>query len=647
MGSSTEQKSQAHLLEILKKHWGYDSFRPLQEEIINSVLSGKDTIALLPTGGGKSICYQVPAIASDGICIVVSPLISLMRDQVDRLVQTGIQARALTGSLSRLEQELILDEVTDGKLKLLYVAPERLQNEKITDKLFASNLSFFAIDEAHCISQWGNDFRPSYRNLSILKEKFPNTPIIALTATATQIVCDEIETILGMQSPDFYRYSFFRPNLRYVSIFQENKAEKVQEIVQKTGGTGIIYVRSRKETESIAMALEGKRISSGHYHAGLPYADRNFIQDKWIRNEVQVIVATNAFGMGIDKPDVRFVINYGLPPDMESYYQEAGRGGRDGKPAYAVLLYSKSDFAKLRKQLIEKYPNNEDLFRVFDCLYDQYLPDFANSEDLGFELQLDALVKRSGLAAGVVWNSLLWFEQCGFILIDNSAERYACLKILMSSGEILSERKNNPIADKIWNVLLRKFGGEAFMREVRFQPVQLFKGEKISVENVHHYLNGLSEKGNIQYQAQNGVPKISFVRKRTIPSEKSLNISWFKELRERAEARLAYMIGYATNTDKCRAQMISSYFGEKLKSSCNNCDYCLSRANNKLTSDVLSTLKKEYLDQLAFGPQEFTFLIKSAKKGNAAQKSGVLKLLLEQNIIKTLPDGRLSLNSQS
>jgi ATP-dependent DNA helicase RecQ len=393
-------------LEILEKYWGFKNFRPLQEEIINAVLNGKDTLALLPTGGGKSICFQVPAMLKEGICIVVSPLIALMKDQVDNLLNKGIKAIAITSSMHKREIDIALDNCIHGNIKFLYLSPERLETEIVQVRLQKMNISLIAIDEAHCISQWGYDFRPSYLKIELLRELLPKTPVLALTATATKEVVKDIQEKLHFKKENVFQESFERKNVAYIVLNEEDKLARLLKLATNVKGTGIVYVRNRKTTQDIANYLISNQLSADFYHAGLDTKTREQKQNNWIQNKTRIIVCTNAFGMGIDKPDVRFVAHIDLPDSLEAYFQEAGRAGRDGKKSFAVLLYNASDKINLERNIELNFPTIDEIRQTYQALANYY--QIATGAGLGttYNFDITAFCDNYKLQAITVFNSL-------------------------------------------------------------------------------------------------------------------------------------------------------------------------------------------------------------------------------------------------
>ena len=444
---------------ILSKYWGFSKFRALQEDIIQSVLDGKDTLALMPTGGGKSLCFQVPALLKPGICIVVSPLIALMKDQVENLKEKGIKAIAVISGMGKREVDIALDNCIYGDIKFLYLSPERLLSELVRVRLRHMQVNLIAIDEAHCISQWGYDFRPSYLHLAELREIHPNVPILALTATATERVAADIQLKLNFKQAQIFRKSFERKNLSYLVYNEENKLRKLFSIAKNVKGTGIVYVRNRRETQEVARQLTMQGISADFYHAGLDTPLRMKKQTAWKNSEVKVIVATNAFGMGIDKSDVRFVVHLDLPESLEAYYQEAGRGGRDEKKAYAVLLYNNSDVFQLKNRFEQQYPSIEEIKQIYHHLGNYYQLAFGAGEGLSLEFDLADFCNRFKLDPFRTLHALKFLEHDEYIALTETVFLASRVQVLSGSADLYRFQVEQPAYDQFIKVLLRSYGG--------------------------------------------------------------------------------------------------------------------------------------------------------------------------------------------
>ena len=469
--------------EILKQYWGHDDFRPMQEEIITSVLQGHDTLALLPTGGGKSVCFQVPALAAEGICVVVSPLIALMKDQVENLKTKGIQAIAIVSGMGRREVDIALDNCIYGPIKFLYISPERLASDLVRERIRYMNVNLFAVDEAHCISQWGYDFRPSYLKIADLRELHPKVPVLALTATATAQVREDIQEKLLFKQPDVYQKSFERRNLRYVVQNTENKLKKLLDVANGIQGSGIVYVRSRKETFEIAKFYNENYIKADYYHAGLPIDERSAKQEAWKTNRTRIIVATNAFGMGIDKPDVRFVIHKDIPESLEAYYQEAGRGGRDEQRAYGVLLYNRTDRVKEEKKFQLSFPSVEEIKRIYHHLANYCQLAYEAGEGESFDLDLGEFCARHQLDAIKTLNALKFLEQDEYVSFNESVYLPSRFRFEVLNEELYNFQIQNPGWDAFIKTLLRSYGG-SFENYVRLKEFDLARRTGLNTQQV-------------------------------------------------------------------------------------------------------------------------------------------------------------------
>jgi ATP-dependent DNA helicase RecQ len=561
---------------VLRKHWGYAQFRPLQEDIINSVLEGHDTLALLPTGGGKSVCFQVPGLVLGGVTLVVSPLISLMNDQVENLKKKGISAVALTAAMSHREIEIALGNAVHGHMKFVYISPERLQNETFRAKLGHLPVSLIAVDEAHCISQWGYDFRPSYLRISEVRAYFPGKPVIALTASATGPVVEDIQAQLQFSKGRVFRQSFARLNLRYVVQHEENKFQRLLKVIGNLGGSGVVYVRNRRRTGELAKALSAAGVSALAYHAGMKYDDRKSVQDEWIANRARVIAATNAFGMGIDKPDVRFVVHLDLPDSLEAYFQEAGRAGRDGNTAYAALLYSPADQQRLRDYFAIAFPELDYIRKAYQCICNYYQVAIGSGNSATFDFDLERICSSYGLQAAPVYNSVKFLARENyFSLIDAGVEPPKVM--ITCSKEILYEYElRNPRFEPLIKTLLRSYGG-LFESYVVISERELARRTKLGAEDVCRQLEMLSRERLIAYEPQGTLPKLVFQHDRVDAKYLYLDPANYDRLKTEAKKRIDAVIGYTTNDAHCRQVQLLRYFGESDAKPCGFCDVCLSK----------------------------------------------------------------------
>lgn len=588
---------------ILFKYWKYDAFRPLQEDIIHAVMEGRDTLALLPTGGGKSICFQVPAMLSEGLCLVVSPLIALMKDQVEQLRKRGIEAVAVHSGMRRRQIDLLLDNAVYGQVKFLYVSPERIQTELFIERFKRMNIGLIAVDEAHCISQWGYDFRPPYLQISSLREMCPDVPIIALTASATaQVQRDIIEKLAFRNEPLVFRQSFARPNLSFVVRKTENKDEKLLEILTKVKGPAILYVRSRKATEELARWLKKKNITASFYHAGLRHEDRTAKQDEWIHNRTRVMVATNAFGMGIDKPDVRLVIHLDLPENLESYYQEAGRAGRDGLRAYAIVLHQDADVSNLQSRVEQGQPSFSYLQLLYQRLANDYQLALGSGEGESFDFDMQEFCARHHLNPVEVFNGLRKLEEEGLLQFNESFYSPSTVFLAVDHTRLYEIQVANAALDNLIKMLLRLYGGELFSSFVRIDESLLAKALRTSGHEVMEELNHLHELGVLVYTPVRDKPQVTYVVARQDAEKLPIDRRRLEERRKLIFDKMKAMTGYVETTFRCRMQYIQDYFGEQTESTCGMCDVCIEKrkkdnyaAFEALRSEVLAAMKNHVL----------------------------------------------------
>ncbi|MES2372393.1 MAG: ATP-dependent DNA helicase RecQ [Bacteroidota bacterium] len=581
-------------LSILKQYWSHDQFRPMQEEIIQSVLDGKDTLALLPTGGGKSICFQVPALLTDGLCLVISPLIALMRDQVEGLLQKDIPAVALHSGLSFYEVKQILQQATHGDFKFMYLSPERLETNLFKEYLPALNVSLLVVDEAHCVSQWGYDFRPPYLRIANLRDELPDINIIALTASATPIVQDDIVEKLKFSETNVFRQSFERPNISYSSFLVDSKINKVIEILQKVPGSSIVYCNSRKQTKEIAYLLGLEQISADYYHAGLSQEIRDQKQQAWIDNKVRVMVCTNAFGMGIDKPDVRSVIHYDIPECLENYYQEAGRAGRDGKKSYAVLVYQHENLAALTALPDRRFPPIPEIKKVYQALADYLQVPVGIGEGQYFDFDLLEFVKNFKLENLLVINTLKVLEQEGHITFSETIFLPSQVNFITSRETLNQFEISHPETEALIKCLLRTYAGIIDNR-VSVYEKQLARLCRITIEEVQQQLRQLQSFGIIEYLPQKDTPQIHYLLNRASAQYLQIDQDHYLERKKLYEARVQNMIRYVTLTDACRSRYISNYFGDNDVKECGYCDNCLSKKRKTISPDEFRLIETAVL----------------------------------------------------
>jgi len=567
--------------EVLQRYWGYAEFRPLQEDIIQSILSGRDTLALLPTGGGKSICFQVPALCKEGVCLVITPLIALMKDQVHQLTKRGIPAVALFAGLSHREIDIALDNCIYGAIKFLYVSPERLKTKLFHERLKKMKVSLLAIDESHCISQWGYDFRPAYLEIAAIKELLPEVPTIALTATATREVKQDILDKLEMKNPAVFQKSFARKNLSYSAFHLEAKEAKLLEILQRVGGTSIVYVRTRKRTQEVAAFLRSQRISADYYHAGLTTPERSTKQDQWITNRIRVIVATNAFGMGIDKPDVRTVIHLDVPESLEAYYQEAGRAGRDEKMAFAVALFHKKDTKEVQERAAASVTTKEEMQRVYQSLANHYKMAVGSHamESLPFDLvefcQAFSIKPIEGLKA------LRQLEEIGVIQLSEGVFQEAKLHIPISKGALYEFEVANAKFDALIKAILRLYGGDLFQNFLPIKEADIAKLCKQPADVTKKQMTYLNEKGILDYKPASDTPQITFLVPRMLPIDLPIDRAFIQFRHDTAVRKAQAMVDYLESKTQCRTRMLQAYFDELTDESCGVCDFCLNKKRNR------------------------------------------------------------------
>lgn len=578
--------------QILLKYWGYNSFRPIQEEIIQSVLEGKDTLALLPTGGGKSITFQVPALVMKGLCLVITPLISLMKDQVDNLKNRGIKAAALHSGMRSGELDIVIHGCIYGDISLLYVSPERLLSPKFKDALQRIKISLLAVDEAHCISQWGYDFRPPYLRISEIREFFPNVPVLALTATATPEVILDIQEKLNFHKKNVFRKSFERKNLTYFIFQEEDKRTRILKIIGKVKGAGIIYVRNRRHTKEIADFLTRQGIPATFYHAGLDPAERDKRQNLWMKEIKRVIVATNAFGMGIDKPNVRFVIHIDLPESIESYFQEAGRAGRDEKHSFAVLLFEKADILDSRHNIALSYPEIQVIRNVYQSVCNYLQIPVGNGLDASKEFDIGDFCNQYNLQPVIVFNSLKLLEKEGFLVLGEAFLSPSKIYFKTDKESLYRFQVENENLDPFIKTILRSYSG-VFTEFISIQESDIARRAHIPVEEVIRLLVQLEKHQILEYVPRSEKPRVIFTQNRVDASHLTLSAGNYKTLLKNAQRRLESVIRYAESSHKCRSVMLLEYFGETEVKRCGKCDVCLERNKLELTDfDFDSILKK-------------------------------------------------------
>lgn len=628
-----EEVMESNSLDILKQYWGYDSFRPLQAEIINSILQGRDTLALMPTGGGKSVCFQVPAMQSEGICIVVSPLIALMKDQVEHLRKRGIEAIAIFSGMSKREVDLALDNCIYGKIKFLYLAPERLYSDLVKERIRYMKVNLFAIDEAHCISQWGYDFRPPYLQLAKLRELHPHVPFLALTATATPKVVVDIQEKLLFKSSNVFQKSFRRENLAYMALNEEDKSGRMLRMVHKLGGSGVIYVRNRRETQEVAQHLINHGISADFYHAGLDTAVRAQKQDLWSQNKVRVIVATNAFGMGIDKPDVRFVLHLDIPDSLEAYYQEAGRAGRDGKKAFPVLMYQQADRDRLWENFETSFPPVKFIQQVYHHLGNYYQIAYGAGKGLSFDFDIVDFTKKYQLEIIPTRSALKFLERDGWLSLSEALFIPSRFKFDVEYEEVYKFQVRSAKYDPLIKLILRGYGG-AFDYFIPINEFEFAKKLKVSREVIVNMLHGLVKLEIASYQPQTDAPQLEFLQARVDYKNLFIDTQFIQERKAVKEEQIKAIYQYL-DAKECRSVVLQQYFGESVVEPCGACDLCLMRRHQH---DLEAKLKAEIKNVLLEKPLNIKDLIDQLTVGNDAARLKVVRDLVDKECI-LLKDG--------
>ncbi len=615
--------------KILKEHWGYDSFRPLQEDIIQNAITGNNTLVLLPTGGGKSLCFQVPTLAMEGICIVVSPLIALMKDQVENLKKRGVQAESVFSGMHYNEIDRILDNCIYGKIKFLYVSPERLRTELFLERLKKMKVCLLAIDEAHCISQWGYDFRPAYLNIAKIKEFLPEVPIIALTATATTRVKKDILEKLEIEEATVFQKSFERQNLSYSVLYEERKKEKLLDILKKVKGTGIVYVRSRKKTEDISAFLKNNNISADFYHGGLKTEERNKKQNDWIANKTRIIACTNAFGMGIDKPDVRIVVHLGLPESLEEYYQEAGRAGRDGQKSYAVLLHQAKDNDELTYRFEASMPKLEIIKQVYHALGSHLKIAIGSGFGQNYDLDMQDFAANYNLKPIHVFHSLLFLENEGYVQMTDGFYISSQLMFKVDRHELYNFQVKQESFNTLIKAILRNFEGvmddfcridEKILSKVLARPYS-----EIVVQ-----LKKMAEYNIVDYIPQKETPQITYLLPRLDRGNLKLDAERYLFRYQVKKKNIEAVIKYASGKSVCRSKKLLNYFDEKNAKTCGICDVCLGRNEKKIKVQELSKIEKLVEESIQQKSKTIDHLVKEFSTIQKEKIIETIRLLMDE-----------------
>lgn len=630
--------------QLLTQYWGHTRFRPLQEEIIRSVLDGKDTLALLPTGGGKSICFQVPALAQPGLCLVVSPLIALMRDQEEQLKRKGIRAVALVSGMSKAEIERSIENCFHGDFKFLYVSPERLASTRFKEALAQMKLNMIAIDEAHCISQWGYDFRPHYLRIAEVRNQFPGIPILALTASATPDVQKDICAKLAMRDPRVFARSFARPNLSYIVRHTDDKTNQLLKVLQNVPGTSIVYVRNRRRTQELAQELQRSGIRAGYYHAGLDHTARQERQMAWMEGKLRVIVATNAFGMGIDKPDVRSVIHMDLPDNPESYYQEAGRAGRDEKLCYGVILYNDSDVFELERKVQHSFPDRPLIRRVYAALANYLRVPIGFGQGQAFSFEVTAFSQRFNLEPLPALHALQVLELAGYISIQDAIYLPARIRIAVNSMSLYRFQVEQPAFDPLIKVLLRSYSG-LFDDYVRFSEKDLAKRAETDIETLRKQLIYLRQIELIDYHPATDEPSLTFLENRLPETELMIPSAILEERKERALFRMQAMLRFLNDRHQCRSVLLLSYFGEKELKRCGICDVCRERNRLEMNDLEVEEVMQRIRTIVGRQPRSIREILDESISIPAEKLQAVLRWMLDTGELKTDAIGRIMLLS--
>jgi ATP-dependent DNA helicase RecQ len=583
---------------ILTKYWGFSQFRPLQEDIIKSVAEGKDTLGLMPTGGGKSVTFQVYSLSREGVCLVITPLIALMKDQVQNLKKRKIKAAAIYSGMSKDEIDITFENVVNGNFKFLYLSPERLQTDFFKRRLHLLNVNLIAVDEAHCISQWGHDFRPSYRTIAEIRDELPAIPVLALTATATPQVVDDIQEQLHFVEKNVFSKSFERNNLTYSVLNTENKIKHLFKIVTDNNGTGIVYARNRKATREIALNLKKYNFSADYYHAGLDPELRTIKQTDWQKGKTRIMVCTNAFGMGIDKPDVRFVVHMDLPDSIEEYFQEAGRAGRDEKEAKAILLYNNTDNTKALQRITRSFPEIEKVKVVYQALADYFQIALEEGVHESFEFEIFNFAQRYKLDVLTIFNSLKLLQTEGYLEYNDAVYNPSRIFFKPNRDDLYKFQVSHRNLDPFIKLLLRNYTG-VFTEFVNISEEGLARKAGAKVEIIVNYLILLSKEGIINYIPRKTKPVIVFLKERCKPEDLYFNIKDYNQRKNRYESRLKAMLKYAQSTTKCRSQQLLAYFGQNESSRCGKCDICMRRNELSLSKYEFDLIHKKLKDILS------------------------------------------------
>jgi len=627
--------------KVLLQHWGYTSFRPMQEDIIRSVMAGNDTLALLPTGGGKSVCYQVPALAMEGVCIVVSPLIALMKDQVDQLKARKIKAFAIYSGMHFNEIELALNNVVYGEAKLLYISPERLATRQFREVMQYMKINLVAVDEAHCISQWGYDFRPPYLKIAEIRSMLPQVPILAVTASATPEVVDDIQDKLEFKEKNIIRQSFERENLAYVVLHEENKNGRIINMFKKVPGSAIVYAGTRRRTYDFARLLIKNGISAEHYHAGLSNAEREQKQKNWMIGKTRVIVATNAFGMGIDKPNVRLVVHVDLPGSPEAYFQEAGRAGRDLKKSYAVILYQDADILDAEKQFENSFPDIAEIRRIYQALGNYLKLALGSGLNMSFDFDIADFSHQYSFEPIVAYSALKFLEKEGYLILTDGVHNPPKIHFKLQGENLYRFRVEHSKLDGFVKLILRLYTG-LFSQFVKISLKEISNKSKLTTEKVNSMLEQLNQQEVITYIPPKNKPQVIMTIERLDAKDLYLAKENYETRKQIARKRLDTLKEYLTTKRTCRSLFLLSYFGESGKQRCGQCDVCLERNKAQISKvefdGILNQIKPLLMEQ-AIKPEK---LIEAIDNSNIEKSKRVIEWLLDNDKIFYTPDKKLA-----
>jgi len=628
-------------LELLQKYWGHAAFRPAQEKIITSVSDKHDTLAILPTGAGKSICFQIPGLLLNGLSLVVTPLIALMQDQVGRLRSKNIEAFAVHGGLNQREVDIIYDNCIYGDVKFLYLSPERLKSELLLERVKKMNVKLLAIDEAHCISQWGHDFRPAYLEIAQFREKIPDACTAAFTASATPRVKEDIIKHLSLGSPEVFQLSFSRSNLSFSVRYEENKEKKLLEILQKVPGSSIVYVRTRRRTKELASFLLNHNIKAAYYHGGLNPNERQNKQINWINDKTRVMVATNAFGMGIDKPDVRTVVHVDLPDQLEAYYQEAGRAGRDNKKSYSVLLYFLKDFDDLKNNVEKSYPSLKKIRTVYQCLANHFKVAVGSGLLVNYDFEIETFLNQYGLDATEVYHALKRLESEGLIQMNDAYHNPSKVHIKTDQRELYSFRIAHARFDQLITGILRMYGGEMFTAFMKVSEKKISSFLKISEDEVIKLLEELDKQDVIIYEKRKEKPQITFLTPRLYADKLHLNEKYYAKRLKIDLEKVNAVIHYVKQNIRCRNQVLLAYFGEKNDENCGICDVCIDKSKTHKTGD--ERVRHSILKTLAKSPVYPEQVIEASSSNSKETALNMIRVMLDNGDIQYNAHGMLEI----